>query len=333
MRASFQVIDRVGDHLAEDEELAFEHVLVDRARAPPDEDLTCATGSVGLTLSPSPEGSTGTSRQPRKTWPSVRHDLLDDLLDDPAAFGVARQEQGADRILHRARRQREARLARSPRAGTGRGSGSACRSRRRPSGPRPRRRDDRGSGESSSPASTRCRATSGSSYGPRSRPRRRRSRWRDHTGPCASGKAGSKGIAERDGSVIVSDSGYHRLGGARRGHAFRLSGFRRMRPTLCLVCAREPVHRLAPDRLLRSHIRKVTPARDRGRATLSRPDPMAGTAHYRKKSWDFREAPLSGRALNDPSDRGHDPLRIRPRDGPDPPSNRRRPRGAAANGQ
>ena len=64
------------------------------------------TGSVGLTLSPSPEGSTGTSRQPRKSWPSSAMTFSMIRFDDFAAFGIARQEQGADRIMA-GRRQRE----------------------------------------------------------------------------------------------------------------------------------------------------------------------------------------------------------------------------------
>ena len=57
-------------------------------------------GSVGFTVSPSVELSTGMSvRQPRMVRPSCGRDLLEGLADQLAAFGVARHEQHADAVL------------------------------------------------------------------------------------------------------------------------------------------------------------------------------------------------------------------------------------------
>ena len=65
-------------------------------------------GSVGFTVSPSVELSTGMSaRQPRMLRPSRARDLLEGLAHELAPLGVARHEQRADAVFA-GRRQRDA---------------------------------------------------------------------------------------------------------------------------------------------------------------------------------------------------------------------------------
>ena len=91
-----QGVDRVGDDLADEIELALENRLIGLV-SPRATKIWRWTGSVGLTDSPRPLGSTGTSRQPRTFWPCSAM-TFSNIPSTSCGPRVARHEQRADGI-------------------------------------------------------------------------------------------------------------------------------------------------------------------------------------------------------------------------------------------
>ena len=97
-----QVEDVIRDDLAQDIDAPLERVLIGDSRAAADEDLAMD----GLGRLDAFAESRGIDRHvapAEKELAFVGDDFLDDPFDDLAAFEIARQEQGADRIMARLR--------------------------------------------------------------------------------------------------------------------------------------------------------------------------------------------------------------------------------------